>query len=181
MLVCYMNKIFIYIIYLFAFFSLSYAKEPTLAILRSVYTNEFQRFSIGMYEFTCRPYGVVTLEELYAKEELDPACKKSVIEYYIENPMDKYVSENLLKNRQMYHIEPIDKRCILYARGKSTLSEILVKKGLAVVKPKLENEEFFHRLVQTQKYAQDKKNGLFKDDKLIECIAELYKDEDEKK
>jgi len=180
MLVCYMNKIILYIIYLFAIFTLSYSKEPTLAILRSVYTNEFQRFSIGMHEFTCRPYGVVTLEELYHMEKIDATCKKSIVEYYIENPMDKYFSENLLKNRQVYHIEPISKRCVLYANGRATLSELLVKKGLAVVKPKLKDEEFLQLLTQTQNYAKDKEIGLFKDKALKRCIVGLYEEEEEK-
>lgn len=175
-----MNKIFLYIIYLSFLFSSSYSKEPTLAILRYVYTNEFQRFSIGMYEFTCRPYGVITLEELYAQKELSPKCKKSVVDYYIENPMDKYFSENLLKHRQTYHIEPIERRCVLFANGKSTLSELLVKEGLAIVKPKLNDEDLFNRLEKTQKYAENKKTGLFKYKDLLECIKDIYKEEKKK-
>ncbi|MCW8837871.1 MAG: thermonuclease family protein [Thiovulaceae bacterium] len=170
-----MNKILKHIIYLSFLFTLSLAKEPTLATLRSVNTNEFQRFSIGLYEFTCKPYGVITVDELYSIAEFDSSCKKSVQEFYIQNPMSKYFTQNLLKDRQLYHIEFKNKRCIIYAKGKMTMSELLVKNGLAVRSPIVESKEFEYSLTQAQIYAKENKVGLFKNDISNKCISELYK------
>ena len=169
-----MNKIVTYIYLLFLSTHINSA-EPTLATLRAVHSNESQKLSIGMYEFVCRPYGVLTLEELYKMAELDSVCKKSIDEFYLKNPLSRYYSQNILKNRQLYHIEFKGDRCILYAKGKTTISELLLKKGLAVKKPRFQDEEFEHNFTQTQEYAKSLKLGLFKNKITKKCITELYK------
>lgn len=175
MLVCYMSKILLHIAFLSLFVSLSFAKEPTLATLRSVSTNEFQKFSIGLYEFICRPYGVITVDELYNRAEFNSECKKNIQEFYLQNPMSKYFTQNLLKNRQLYHIEFKEEKCILYAKGKMTMSELLVKNGLALKNPLVKSEEFEYSLIQAQIYAKENKIGLFKNNISDKCISELNK------
>jgi len=175
MLVCYMNKFFLYIIFMMFFEISAFAKEPTLCILRSVHTNEYQRFSKGMYEFVCRPYGVITVDELYIKAKVGSDCKKSIEEFYKESPLLKYFTTNLLKLKQQYHVKFRDKRCIVYANGREVLSEVLIKKGLAVKKPMLKDEEFEHSFSNAQIYAKSLKRGLFKNKITRKCISELYK------
>lgn len=171
-----MNRFFMYILYFVFFYTNIIASEPTLATLRSVSENEYQTFSIGMFQFTCRPYGVLTIDELYYKSELDSECRKSINEFYLQNPMSRYFSENLLKIRQLYHIEFKENRCILYTKGKLTMSELLIKKGLGVIKPRFKDKEFEYPLKKAYDYAKRLEVGLFKNKITNSCIEELYKE-----
>lgn len=126
-----------------------------------------------MYEFICRPYGVVTLDEIYKLSDQDSGCKQAIEKFYIKNPVDKYFSKYLLKLRQTYHIEFKDNRCVVYAKGKMSYSEILLRKGIAVVKPKFKDKEFKDSFKQSQKYAEDNKNGIYKDETFEKCRSEL--------
>lgn len=176
MLLCHMYKILRYI-FIFLLFTISiFSKEPTLAILRSADTNEYQKFSIGMYEFICRPYGVITLEELYRRAETNSPCQQSINRFYIKNPMRKYFAQSLLKLRQTYHIEFRKDSCVLYAKGKLSMSETLIKNGLAFKKPKFNDEEFEHSFTQAQNYAERLEIGLFKEKIQNKCVSELYKE-----
>ncbi|WP_373070126.1 hypothetical protein [Sulfurimonas sp.] len=170
-----MHKIFRYI-FIFLLFNIAIlSKEPTLAILRSVDTNEYQKFSIGMYEFICRPYGVVTLEELFQRAEANSLCQTSINEFYLKNHMQRYFAQNLLKNRQTYHIEFKENRCILYAKGRLSMSELLIQNGLAFKKPNFKDKEFEHSFTQSQEYAQRLEIGLFKEKIEKKCVSELSK------
>jgi hypothetical protein len=171
-----MYKIFRYI-FIFLLFNISvFSKEPTLAILRTADTNEYQKFSIGMYEFICRPYGVITLEELFSRSETNSPCQKSINEFYLKNPMQRYFAQNILKNRQTYHLEFKQNSCVLYAKGKLSMSELLIKNGLAFKKPKFKDEEFEHSFTQAQNYAKRLEIGLFKEKIQNKCVSELYKE-----
>jgi len=170
-----MSKNYIVIFFFFIVNLSLYAKEPTLAILRSVQTNEYQRLSIGMYEFICRPYGVITIDELYNKAEPNSECKQSIQSYYKKKPLEKYYSQSLLKIRQVYHIEFRQNMCLLYANGKMSMSELLLKKGLALNIPNFADEEFKHSFENAQKYARSNKKGLFKENIEKKCIPYLNK------
>jgi hypothetical protein len=168
-----MNKILLSIISLILFYNTLSAKEPTLAILRSVQMNEYQNFSIGMYHFVCRPYGVITLNELYNNSQLDSICKEGIKDFYLQNPLEKYFVLNLLKNRQLYHIRFKKKRCVVYAKGKVSLSELLIKNGLAIKDPSLDDEEFNHSFTKAQEYSKNLEIGLFKNKIMKKCILNL--------
>ena len=133
--------IYIFIIQFFLVFSLQ-AKEPILAMLLNVNSNELQKFGIGNYNFYCIPYGITTLESLLAKSENESSCKKSIEMFYKKHPNLKYYSLKLLKLKQEYHVDFKNTKCILYAKGQMTLSELLVKEGLALLNPSFEYIEF---------------------------------------
>jgi len=150
------------------------AKEPTMVILKNVYSNDIQQFTYKNYTFTCRPYGIVSLEEIYKNPDISNICKKKVEEFYIKNPMLKHFSAGILKIFQMYHIDVKDKKCIIYAKGMKTLSELLIEKGLAVKYPYLKDEIFKYKFDTAQKGALYHKRGLFKDPVLKNCMI-FYK------
>jgi len=147
------------------------AKEPTLAILKNIYANDVQQFTYQNYTFTCRPYGVVSIEDIYKTKKVSSVCKKRIIKFYIQNPKLKHYSARLLKLFQMYHIDvKKDLRCLIYAKGMKTLSELLIEKGLAIKKPYLKDEIFKYKFDTAQEGASYHKRGLHKDPILKNCM-----------
>ena len=146
------------------------AKEPIMAILKNINSNDIQHFTLQNYSFYCQPYGVVTLEDIYRSSKASDICKQKVIKFYIKNPKSKYFSQTLLKLFQMYHVEFKDEKCILYANGRKTLSEALIENGLAVKKPYLKDEIFKYIFDEAQRRASYHKRGLFKDEVLKNCM-----------
>ena len=152
-----------------------HANEPTLATLESVTSNEVQKFRINQFTFYCKPYGVVSVEELYKNITLNATCKKSIEKFYIQNPQAKYFTHSLLKPKQMYHLEFKDQECILFAKGEKTLSELLLENGYGVLKPMFEDKEYKGYFTKSQNKAKLLKKGLWGTNIIRECIAELYK------
>ena len=151
------------------------AKEPTLAILENVVSNEVQKFKISQYSFYCRPYAIVTLDKLYASSSLNSICKKSIESFYIKNPEAQYFSLNKLRVKQMYHLEFKDQRCLLFAQGERTLSELLLENGLGILKPLFEDKEYSYIFKNSQQKAKSLRRGLWSENIIRECIVELYK------
>lgn len=149
------------------------AKEPTLATLISVISNDTQKFGIGNYSFYCSPYGVITLERLFNNSEKDSVCQKSIIGFYKKNPNLEYFTQEILDVRQMYHIELKEKKCVLYAKGEMTLSELLLKKGLAIVESQFKDEEFIFNYEKVEFKAKVESNGLWDSKILKNCVSEL--------
>ncbi len=146
------------------------AKEPTLAILRNVYSNDFQQFTYKNYSFICRPYGIATLEDVYRSPSVSSVCKEHIDKFYIQNPLLKHLSASLLKIFQMYHITFKDGKCLIHAKGLKTLSEILVDNGIAVKEKYLKDEIYGYKLDKAQKKASFLKKGLHKDKVLRNCM-----------
>ncbi|MFA6195065.1 MAG: thermonuclease family protein [Sulfurimonas sp.] len=171
-----MNKI----IYFFLLYSLLLnslnAKEPTLAILLSIDSNSFQRFNIEKNNFICRPYGILTLEELLEKSENGSKCKETIENFYKKHPDLKYFTYGILKRQQMYHVEFRENKCLLYAQGQKTLSELLLEKGLAMSKPTFKDEEFKYSFEKAQANAKFLKLGMWNEPIEKECAKELTKE-----
>jgi len=148
------------------------AKEPNLAILQSVVSNDTQKFSQGKSHFVCKPYGVVTLEQLYNASTIDSLCRKSVDGFYAQDPNMRYFSLRLLKPMQTYHVEFQNKSCVLYAKGEKTLSELLLAEGLAFIKPAFDDEVFNAVFFKAQMTAKLSKKGLWRENILKECMVE---------
>ncbi len=73
------------------------AKEPTLAILKNIDSNDFQRFSIKSNSFICQPYGVLTLEQIYVKSKKESICRKNIKKLYAQNRDLQYFTQSFLK------------------------------------------------------------------------------------
>lgn len=175
MIQSFMHKVStIFLPLLFVFTSL-HAKEPTLAQLQSIQSNGIQIFSIGQYNFQCKPYGVVTIEKLFENAALDSICKKSIQKFYIKYPLLKEYSRYTLKPKQLYHVEFKERDCLVYVHSEMSLSEVLLREGLAVIHPTLIDEEFMPDLTKSERIAKANKKGLWKEEIIRNCLIELYK------
>ena len=168
-----LKTINIFIINLFILTTLD-AAEPRLATLNSVTSNELQIFQIRQNTYSCRPYGVVTLNKLHQNSNSDSMCKKSIEQFYIQNPDSQYLALNLLKIKQMYHLEFRENRCILFAKGEKSLSEILLERGVALLRPDFKDEVYGVLYKRAQDKAKFLKRGLWGENITKECIVELY-------
>ena len=151
------------------------AKEPNLAILKNIDSNDFQRFSIKNSSFTCEPYGVLTLEEIYKKSKKDSVCRKNIEKFYLQNRDLLYYSESFLKVGQTYHIEFKSSKCIVYAQGQTTLSQLLLRKGLGVKKLRFKDEEFDALFSDSENSAKATKKGLWRSDIRRSCTAAIQR------
>jgi len=153
------------------------AAEPALGMLRAVQSNAFQKFSFGNTHFGCNAYGIVSLEELYHDANTSDVCKSKIQRFYLKNPHLQYFSATLLDLKQLYHLEFRERKCIMYAQGQMTLSELLLKNGLALVKPVFQDKEFRYLYKKAQKNAQVNEKGIWGDETLSECIL-IFREEE---
>jgi hypothetical protein len=163
-----------FILFFLLTFSLN-ANEPTLAKLVNVDSNEIQSFTLNNYSFYCKAYGILTLTQLFEMNTMKSQCRKIIQNYYLQHPNDFYFTENLFKRGQRYHIEFKKDACVIYAQGEYTLSELLLKKGLAIRKPNFQDKEFKASFYKAQKIAKDNKKGIWKDPVLRDCLVDIYK------
>ena len=171
-----LKKIIFFVIYVCLTTFLN-AREPFVAVLFNVVSNETQLFNSGGYDFCCKPYGILTLETLHSNSKSGSLCQKKIEIFYKKNPDLKYFTYKILNYKQRYHIEFKDKKCVLYAKGEVSLSELLLKEGLAVQKPLFKDEEFGYIFFQAQQKAKFEKKGLWNDKILESCMKELYRNQ----
>ncbi|MDD2789516.1 MAG: hypothetical protein PHU40_02500 [Sulfurimonas sp.] len=129
-----------------------------------------------MSNFICKPYGLVTLEKLYTTGPIDSLCRKNLEALDREDPNVRYFTLRLLKPMQRYHVEFQDKRCIIYARGEITLSELLLAEGLAFIKPAFDDDVFNAVFLKAQNSAKLAKKGLWQENIVKDCMIESYKE-----
>jgi len=170
-----MRKIIIYSIIYINILSNLVAKEPLLAILDTIVSNETQIFSIKNFTLECKPYGVITLEKLYTSSQKNSICQKSIEKFYIKNPILQEFANRLLKSKQKYRIEVKNSTCIIYAKGEITFSELLLSAGLAIKQPIFKDEEFKSYYISAQRKAKIDKKGLWNENIFNDCIKEFYK------
>lgn len=175
MLQCFM-RIFLSFLYFSFLCHTLWAKEPLMAILQGVHANDSQLFLLGQNFLKCRPYGVISLEEIYAKEQTNQTCRRAIEKFYAKEPLLKHFAGSIFKTKQMYHIEPKAQRCIVYAQGMNTLSELLLGRGLAFVAPFFKDEEFLYSFSKAQRNARAQRLGMWSEQEIIECIAEVYRE-----
>jgi len=156
-------------------FSYLEAKEPNLAILKNIDSNGFQRFSIKSSSFRCEPYGVLTLEQIYSKSKKDSLCRKNIQNFYVENRDLYYYTQSFLKVGQSYHIEFKKAKCLVYAQGQTTLSQLLLSKGLGVKKPSFKDEEFDTLFRSAQESAKIEKRGFWQSNIRRNCTAAIQR------
>ena len=162
-------------IYFFLFTFTLNASEPIIAKLVKVDSNAVQKFSISNYTFYCRPYGILNLDELHNNSSLKSKCRQKIKSYYSKHPRELYFAQTLFKRGQGYHIEFKEKSCVVYAQGQYTYSELLLRQGLAVRKRNFTDPEFKASFYKAQKIAIMREKGIWKDEVIKNCVAEMYK------
>ncbi|WP_424565599.1 thermonuclease family protein [Sulfurimonas sp.] len=136
-------------------------------------SNEKQKFGIENYTFECQAYGVLALETLYYKSKRNSICQKSIDAFYKRYPKKEYFVNFILKDKQLYHIQNKEDGCVVYAKGQITLSELLLKEGLAIKKPIFKDEEFQDYYTAAQRKAKMQKKGLWGTNIFTSCVPEL--------
>jgi archaeosine-15-forming tRNA-guanine transglycosylase len=167
----------LFLILIFLFTSL-YAQEKESARLQTVLSNGEMVFYLRSVDsfYLCKPYGVVTLEDLYERSSNEQVCKKTVTEFYNKKRDLRYFTLNHLKEQQYYNIEiKKDGRCVINSDGMVSLSEKLLQKGVAMVKPNLKDKEYNYLFQTAQKNAQFQKKGLWSSTIKHDCTAQYYK------
>ena len=168
-----MVKIFILVLF---FTNSLMAKEPFIAILVNIESNDLQQFTKSNYKFSCYQYGVLSIDELYRKSGFDSSCKESIKGFYNKQKDLKYYTHSKMKVMQAYSIDLKDNnRCIVYASGGKSLSESLLEEGLAVLKPGFKDEELGSYFHKSQLKAKMQRKGVWRDNITKECISDIYK------
>ena len=126
--------------------------------------------------FECTPYGILTLNELVLRKELSLSCKKELELYKRQHPHDLRFSYKHLKIEQKYHFDIIKNECILYSSGQVSYSEVLLKNGLAIMRPQFRDDIWRYRHKKAQDFAKIEKKGVWENNIVNICITELYKD-----
>jgi len=175
MLKFYMPKILKFFIFVLLLTQTLISKEPTIAVLVDIESNYVQHFKIGNKKLECKPYGIIGLDELYGSNFFNSTCKTSILKFYKQRADLKYYVYTKLDVQQFYRLKIKDERCLISVSGEKSLSEFLLEEGLAVRKPLLrdkENEYFFYKSQLNAKMLQ---KGIWKENIIRECIANIYK------
>lgn len=170
-----MNKIISLFLLQLLFIKPFFASEPVLATLLSVYSNDMQRFTVANYNFTCESYGVVSLSKLLRQKSINSTCKRSIEKFRKKNPHLYHLSETLFFIQQQYHIDIRNNQCIIYIKGKKTLGEILLERGLARVDQKLSDKVLVSVYRNAQRRAKYHNRGMFGSRVAIDCLAEFIR------
>jgi hypothetical protein len=166
----------ILIVYGVMFLSLLFAKEPTVMILDTIYSNGLYKFRYGLREVYCRPYGVWTVEVIAQSTTKNSVCKDQFKKFIASNPKLAYYAWYHLEVEQSYHIELAkDGYCKVFAFGQKTISEMLLQNGVAVLDPLFEDEEYSFRFQKSQNFAKYYKKGIWQNPLLKSCIVEFFK------
>ena len=165
-----MYKLFNIFIFLFIFTQTLIAKEPTLATLVNVVSNDVIEFVYENNKFSCLAYGVITIDEIYRKTDKDSNCKKSIEKFYNKRKDLIYYTNSKMKVYQFYPIIfKKDNRCIINIAGEKTLSEFLIEKGLAVKKLLLKDKEYAYYFEQAEKKSKLNQEGIWKENIIKDC------------
>lgn len=164
-------KIWLFIIPLFTLD----AKEPTMMMVKRGINNSLQEFQIApYYSFVCKPYGVVTIDEVLNSKETDKECKNTLQKFYIQHPRLYNLYRRYLKRKSFYHVEYLEKSCLVHVKGELTFSEILLQNGIALIDKEFKDETYNARFKSAQKSAEIWERGMFSDPKLLSCMKRFY-------
>lgn len=162
---------FVRFVFYMSFYSSLYG-EITLGIMTSIESNAKQILITQNNSVECIPFGVIPLEKMIQNGTNPQECTKSIDEFYKANPHEKVFAKGYLHRQQTYHYEKLQEGCILYANGAESYSEMLLRRGIALIDPNYDNNEWNGRLKKAQEGAKRGKVGLH--DTLIQkyCIKE---------
>lgn len=162
----------------FLLYSLSiFANEPTMGMLQEIHSNTKQIFTIQNSRYRCDAYGVLEPAELLESEVMSGLCKEKIKTFYKANPYAKHFSDRKLYLFMTYHLEFVKEECLLFASGEVTLSELLLREGLAVLDPKLKDEEYTYLYKNAQKIARFERRGIWEEVRMEECLTPFFKEE----
>ena len=164
-----------FLFFVLLFFSSVYAKEPLIARLQHIYSNSTLRFQVEQTQFVCKTYGVVSLDELLERSTSGSNCKKAIETFYKRNENLRYFAFNHLFEHQMYHLSlKKQNRCLVYAQGEYTYSEMLLESGLGFMQNNFKDKEWKYSFTKAEKNAKIAKKGVWNTTLFSKCIKEYY-------
>jgi hypothetical protein len=164
----------LYALILLVFCGVAHAKEPTIMILDRIFYNDMHLFHKAQQFYICQPYGVLTVDILIRQQKkLTTSCQNALQKLMIKEPMLKYFAREKLYIGQSYHVEVLKEGCLIFSQSQRTYSEQLLKRGLAIMDPKMKNEEYFGYFTTAMQYAKNHKKGIWQDSQVETCILEV--------
>lgn len=152
------------------------AKENIIAELISIPSNSLQIFKIKSQHLQCSSYGVLTLGEILLYKKINLVCKKKINTYFLHHQKMLSFTHRKLNIRAFYTLVlKKNHKCILYAKGQKSLSELLLENGLAIIRTNFYNDEFKYEFLEAQNYAKYHKLGIWSNNTLTICALGLYK------
>lgn len=164
------KKIIIY----FFLSSLLLAREPVMAILENVISNEQQQFKVNNFRFICTPYGIFTLEELYRNAQNNGRCQRLIYDFYEKNIEAQYYAQKKLSVMQSYSIVIKNKKCVINIDGEKSYSEFLLEEGLAIKKPVRLDREYDYIFYKSQREAKASRIGLWNLNISKACMSSIF-------
>ncbi len=152
-------------------YSSVWASDVKVAKLVSIVNLKTQSLKHNGRGVMCVNIGVVTLQELPLYAQKAQECKYAVDSFLYTNPSFKRFAYKNLIIEQSYHYSIYKDGCILYANGPESYSEMLLRNGLAIIKPEFDNREFNGKFKYAYDGAVRNKAGLHSTD--IEELCEL--------
>ena len=145
-------------------------------MLESIYNNTYQKFVAPTNaSLICKPYGVVTIEQIVKQPHVSEFCKKKYRDFLEHNPKSSYFVHFILHTHSFYHVQSkVNSECIISARGMVSYSELLLREGLAVVQKHFRDKEYLYRFRKAYWSAKGNKKGMFSDYVLGNCIEMSY-------
>lgn len=165
---------FIIKIYLFVSVVL-FADEPIGMNLENIIANDSLVFSVKQSYFNCYPYGVIPLEKLLRDKHVSKVCQNEYLIFKKRYPKLYFFAFYHLHVRQNYMVKLQKEGCLIFSKGKKTYSEILLEQGLAIIDPKIKNQEYDFYFFNAQARAKREKKGLWGDPAMQKCKAELLR------
>ncbi len=138
-------------------------REP-VALLRLEYKQN---------SFECLPYGVVTLDEVYMKKATTNLCKRKIERFFKAHPKLFHISSYYLKTMQYYMTQIKQGGCIVHIQGERSFSQLLLAKGVGVIRRGFKDEEYGYLFDIAQKSAKRNKRGIWGEPALYECIVDV--------
>jgi hypothetical protein len=148
---------------------LLHAQVPHTAMLEQTPDNAALVFKSDQSRLICKPFGVRTLEEIAGDRRTNTLCKALFEGYAKRNPGSRQYAASTLKRFQFYRIEPVQERCILYAKGRVSYSEMLLHEGLAVIKRGEVKRELRRSFERAEAGARKNRRGIWKEALAVEC------------
>ena len=171
-----MYKLFNIFIFLLLSSHTLLAKEPFLATLVNVVSNDILEFTYENKKISCFTYGVITIDQIYRKADKDSSCKKSIEKFYNKRKDLIHYTSSKMKVYQLYPIIfKKDNKCIINIVGEKTLSESLIEKGLAVTKNLFKDKEYAYYFEHAEKKSKVNKEGIWNENTIQNCAS--YMDE----
>lgn len=150
----------------------------TMATLEKIPSNTLLGFQTNNHRFYCQQYGIYDLDSFTQQKKVEPYCINGVKRIQKKYPLMQYFGQKHLKIYQNYHIVFFKESCQLFSDGPKSYAEVLVENGLAVVKPKFKNRDYYYYLLQkAQTRAKINKIGIWEVFGMNECVQSLYKEE----